>query len=631
MKQSTTLFLSLISSTIFSASSLAATSKPIDPCDGKVYSADGRLCTVITANRFEQKLEAVGSSVTVITSEEMQRRGVRNVADALKRVPGVAMARTGGFGSTTTFRIRGSNPGQVRVMVDGVTVNDPTNTEGFYDFGQVLTSNIDRIEVLRGPQSSLYGADTTGGVINIITKRGQGNHTSAFAETGSNGTYNTGASHQGIVGDFYYGASAQHYIDQGFSRNAATPNEKDHTRVEDFKANIGANLTDQISFDVSGGASHDVSDFDPSLTVDGPATSKRTSYLGAAETRVKMFDGKLKNTFKLGLSTVDRKSDEPLGFFRFSTFDGKRYQASYQADLALRTRDVASAGVDWQRDVSFTNNTTGGVTSTGIDKRVDNKAVFGQYVFGVTEDWTLTAAGRHDDHQTFGAANTYRITTAYDVQATDTILRASYGTGFKAPSLFQLFAAGFGTPTLKPEESKGYDVGFEQRFLNDKLMVGVTGFHNDYSNLITFDGGTFTYQNIDKSNIKGVESTISFAATPELLLTANHTYLLSENESTKRSLARRPRHTASIAANYDVSERARIGTEALYVSSQWDRDSGALRVRPHTTFNANGSFDINDNYQIYANLENLFDKDYQEIVGYQAPGFTAFVGVRMEY
>jgi vitamin B12 transporter len=635
MKQSPTLFLSLVTTTLLatSSASFAASTKKYDPCDGKVYSADGRLCTVITANRFPQQMAAVGSSISVITSEEMERRGIRNVADALKRMPGVAMARTGGFGSTTTMRIRGSNPGQVRVLLDGVMVNDPTNTETFFDFGQVLINNIERIEVIRGPQSALYGSDTTGGVISIITKRQKGQRTSGFAETGTYGTTNIGLGHQGSIGNTYYGISGQRFKDKGFSRNAATPDEEDGTQVEDLKANIGVNIDDNTSVNFSGGASHDISDFDPSLTTDGPATSKRTSYYGSFEGKTKVLDGKLQNTVKLGVHQVNRKSDEPTGFFRFSTFDGKRYMGSYQADLALRKRDVLTGGIGWKRDKSFTNNTlrSTGITSTGIDRSVNNKAIFSQYVFGATDDWTITFGGRHDDHQTFGGTNTYRITTAYDVQATNTLLRSSYGTGFKAPSLFQLFAAGFGTPTLKPEKSKGIDFGFEQRLVDNRLVFGMTAFENEYDNLITFDSNTFTYQNINKANTRGIESSASFAATPELLLSANHTYLLSENEATKRSLARRPKHTATVGADLDVSDRARIGGELLFVSSQKDRDSGTLRVRPHTTVNLNGGFDINEHYEIYTNLENIFDKDYEEIAGYRAPGFTAFVGIRGEY
>lgn len=625
-----TMTITIIFTTLFATSAFAASTKPLDPCDGKVYSANGRLCTVITANRFKQPVSAVGSSISVITNAELKRRGVRNVADAVKRVPGVALARTGGFGSTSTIRIRGSNPGQVRVMIDGVTVNDPTNTETFFDFGQVLTNNIERIEVIRGPQSSLYGADTTGGVVNIITKRHRENRTNAFSEVGSHGAYNNGLGYHGSQGKVYYGISGQHYIDRGFSRLSGGT-EKDHTRVDDLKANIGADINEQVSFNVSGGASHDVEEFDPDGIPNGPALGKRTTYLGSAETKVKLLDGKLQNTVKVGAHTSDRKLDEPQGFFTFSTFDGKRYQASYQADLALRKRDVASAGVEWQRDKSFTTSTTGGPVTTDIDRRVDNKAVFGQYVLGITDDWTVTLGGRHDDHQTFGAANTYRATTAYDLASTNTIFRASYGTGFKAPSLFQLYAAGFGTPTLQPEKSKGFDVGVEQRLMDGRMTFSVTGFKNDYTNLITFDLGTFTYQNINRSNTRGVESGASFAVTPALLLSANHTYMLSEDETTHRSLARRPKHTINLAADLDVSERARIGGEMLYVSDMWDRDSGTLRVRPHTTVNLTGNFDINENYQLYANLENIFDKDYEEIVNFQAPGFTAFVGVRAEY
>lgn len=600
-----------------------------DACNNSVFSPDGDLCVSITAHRLEQPLKNVGSSTTVVTREEMERRGIRNVSDALKRVPGAALARTGGYGSTTNIRLRGSDSGQVRVLIDGVTVNDPTNTENFFDFSTLQTNDIERIEVIRGPQSSLWGADTTGGVINIITRKHiSGSETSGFAETGSNQTYRGGLSHYGTVEKISYGASIQHDTTKGYSRNAATRAEKDGARSTDMKGNLGIALLDNLSFDVAGGITDAKAEFDPSSTIDGPAHQDSLQYYGSAKATLKNFDDKLQQSIKASHFTVDRDLDEPLGFFRYSSFVGKRNQLTYQADLALRARDVATVGLDWQGDSASTSNTRLGITSAGINTDINNKAVFAQYILGLTEDWTVSLGGRSDDHSSFGRHHTYRATTAYHIPQTGTTLRGTYGTGFKAPSQFQLFAANFGNPNLKPEESKAFDIGVEQRLVDGRLVLSSTAFQSKVKNLIAFTTG---YQNVNRATVQGVESSASFAITPTVLVSGNHTWLNSEDESTHRSLPRRPKHVARAALDVDVTERARVGSELLYTSSQWDRATGLLRVHPHTTVNLNGSFDINDNIEIYSDLENIFNKDYQEIVGFQAPGFEAYVGVRARY
>lgn len=603
-----------------------------DPCSKKLPKAGDPLCVSITAYRLDKPPVVAGTSVSVVTQEDMQRRGDRTAADALKRIPGVTLSRNGGIGSTSQVRVRGSDPGQVRVLVDGISVNDASNSDNSFDFATMLVTDIERVEVLRGPQSSLYGADAIGGVINIITRKGpKNNGISAFSEAGTYRSFTEGFDARGGDQVLYYGMSAQHLKTEGFNRIRAG-REKDGTRVADLKANLGGKFADNWSFDLSGGYSDAKIDFDPSPTVDGNAIQYRAVAFGQATTKLTLLDGRLDNTVKFGANDTSREFDEPQSTTRFSTFDGLRTQASYQADLRVRTRDVASAGVEFQRDDSRTTSTTAAnVTTTGVNRAIDNHAVFGQYIWGATEDWTITVSGRHDNNQQFDSANTYRLTSAYEIRPTRTTLHASTGTGYKAPSLFQLFSPANGNASLEPEESRGYDAGVTQRFWGERASLDVTGFHNAFENLIVFDTLTSRYFNVRKANTYGLEHTLNVAIMPELLVTAAYTWLMSEDESNNRRLQRRPRHTATLGVDYDISVKSRVGAQWRYISRQWDTSSGDRVVKPYTAVDVTASYDLTNLVSVYGRVENLLDKSYQEAARYSAPGRSVFGGLRARY
>lgn len=615
---------------LLSTSALAAS--PEEGCTREWEIKNNRPCITITATRNAQPIDKVGSSVTVLTREDFKRNPTATVADTLKQVPGITLSRNGGVGATTQIRLRGAEPGQVRVLIDGISVNDASMSDNSFDFSTLLLDDIERIEVLRGPQSSLYGSDAMGGVINIITRKGKNRGFTAFAETGSYRTFHEGLGYGGGDDNFYYGGSFQHFRNAGFSRITAGT-EEDGSRIADFKGNFGGKLMENFSVDFSGGYSDSSLEFDPSPTTDGPAFQDKKQAYGAGQAVLSLFDGVMENTFKLGANSTKRDFDEPLATStRFSTFDGTRIQAGYQADVKTRPQDVATLGVEWQRDKSDTTATnTTNVTTQLVDRSVDNTAFYGQYMLGLTDDWTLTAGGRHDDHDQFGTFNTYRFTTAYNLPDTDTTLRASYGTGFKAPTLFQLFHPTFGTSSLRPEESTGYDFGIEQRFFDDRVNATVTAFHNDFENLIIFDTGTSSYRNVKKANAEGIETGLTFRASPDLLLSGNYVYMLSEDESNNRALQRRPRHSMTLSADYDVSEKGRIGASWRFVSRQWDTTSGTREVKPYGTVDLTGSYDINPNFTLYSRLENLFDRDYGEVARYNAAGMSAYVGVKANY
>lgn len=582
----------------------------------------------VTASRIAQPIDTVGSSVTIVTREEILRRGDRSVADALKRVPGVTLARNGGIGATTQVFVRGATAGRVQVLIDGIPVNDASAVDTAFDFSTMLTDDVARIEVIRGPQSSLYGSDAIGGVINIITRRDAG--WNASAEVGSYRSFTESLGYNGHTGRVRYGFQAQHLKTDGFSRSTAG-NEDDGSTIAQLSGHVEADLTEQLMLAVSAGYSDAEVDFDPASTTDGPGSTERRMAYGQAKVKASTLNDTLDHTVKINVNRTERDFDEPAGFFRYSSFNGQRTQANYQADWRLRDRDVLTGGLEWEEEDAENTNTTSGVTTTSLNDSVHTRSAYAQYLIGLTEDWTLTLGGRHDDHETFGSANTYRMTSAYVFPQTGTILRGSVGSGFKAPTLFQLFSS-FGNPSLQAEESVGYDLGIEQSLLEDRLTLSITGFHNEFDDLITFDSATFRYANIAEAETTGIETSAGYQVSPVLRLHATHTWMLAEDSQTGKTLPRRPKHTATAGADWDITGRARIGGQWRYVDRQLDTSfSDTIFTDAYDTLDLTGQYEINERFTATARIENLLDEDYGEAAGYQAAGFSVFGGVRAKF
>jgi vitamin B12 transporter len=554
------------------------------------------------------------------------------VYDLVKLVPGVTVTRNGGPGSTSSVRIRGSNPGQVRVMIDGVNMNDASSASAEFDFNSLLTENIERIEVLRGPQSALYGSDAMGGVINIITKKGEGPaQFSALAEVGSYATFRQAAGVQGSQEEIDYSLQLQNYKTGGLSRVANTT-EDDGSTDKTITSRLGWHVNENMRFDISGNYSDLSAEYDR-FNADGDNEQDKKTLSGRFAATIQTFKKKWEHIVSLQGASTKRDFDEPLSTStRFSTFDGTQTTAEYQSNFKLRARDVFTAGILTEKQEAKNTATTNlGVFSTNVNNDFRINSLYGQYLLGLGETTTLTLGGRRDDHSAFGSYNTARTTIAQEIPDTGTIVRASYGTGFKSPSLFQLFHPSFGTPTLQPEESTGYDVGVEQNLLNRRLNLSVTAFNNDYKNLIEFNSGTSKFRNVRSVNTQGTESTASFAITPEFSISSSHTFLLTEDETTGRTLPRRPKHHFVTGFDYTVLGKGNIGMDVRYVSRQWDSATTSNRVKPFTTVDLRASYDVTPQVALYTRLENLFDKEYQEIRNFNAPGFSAYVGVKVHY
>lgn len=580
---------------------------------------------VVTANRVETESDKIGSAVTVITAEQIDRSQRKTVAELLRDVPGVAVSQTGGTGRSTAIRIRGAEAYHTKLIVDGIDLSDPSQAQPSYDFGNLMSADIERIEVVRGPQSLLYGGDAMGGIIAITTRKGQGKpRVTANAEIGSAHTYSVGSSVSGAQDRVSYAMGVNHFQTDGISAaSKRTGNdENDPYRNDSITARLGIRLTDIWDVEASGRYMRAKVDYDDWTTraADDSDSMRSIERSGRLATNLSLFHGRLRNTLAYSLAESERDIDNGRTFWngRYSFFDGETQKLEYQgtAKLAPDNHTIVF-GAETKRDAT---------TQSGLDRDVTDNGYFADYQFSPLDSLFLTVGGRIDDHETFGTHDTYRSTAAYLVDATATRLHGSYGTGFRAPSLYELYSpplwGGRGNPDLKPETSRGWDMGVEQTLLNGRATVDVTWFDNRIKNKIVWGN---PYTNVGSASAKGAETSARLSLRDDLRLNASYTYTESRDNSNGWSLARRPKHQGSLGAAWDATEALTLDGAMRAVGRQRD---GEQYLGGFVTFDMMASYQLTEWAKVYGRVENLLDKQYEEVDTYGTPGRMVFVGVK---
>ena len=602
---------------------------------------------VIYATTIPTPAEQIANSVTVITAKEIERDQRRTVPDVLNTVPGLNIVQAGGPGAVTSVFMRGTNSNHTKILIDGIDVSNPSNPGRIFDLGQLPTADIERIEVLRGPQSGLYGSDAIGGVISIVTKKGEGPpKVTGTLEGGSFGTFNQTASLSGSQSRFNYAFNVAHLRS---TDTPVTPLEllpPGRQRINDFYDNwtystkLGADLTD--NFGVNLVAHHTDAtlrftgdEFPPPTFVGVPAAAQSTQtarqFFTRGEAVWSLLDGRFKNYF--GVNYTDHwnwnKSPDPAAP---TVNQGYRTKYDWRGVASVMPGQTLVMGLEQETERLRTDTLTA---------QNGNKAGYAELQSEFAKRFFFVANVRNDNNDSFGGHTTYRLAPAVLVPTTETKLKASYGTGFKAPTLNQLFVSFpafgfFANPNLKPEESKGYDIGFEQPIANNRLRFGATYFHNDITNLInsTFDPITFTSTliNVDQAKTEGVETFASVIVTDQLKLRGDYTFTRSINAVTGKDLLRRPRDKASLTATWTPMDTLSLSSTVLFVSD-WqdiDRSTFATVSQPgYTVVNLAANYTVNDNVAAFARVDNLFNKHYQNPNGFERPGFGIFAGIRL--
>lgn len=579
---------------------------------------------IFSATRTATPAAQVASSVSVLTEEDIQRRHKNSVVELLRELPGVSIAANGPIGQTARVFIRGADSRHTLVVVDGVTVNDPSDPSNAYDFAYLTPDNIARIEVLRGPQSTLYGADAIGGVIAITTKTGDGAPSyHATAEVGSHRSRLGRIGSSGKAGGVSYSVTASEQrvgnISSFNERRGATEDDPYENTV--FSGRVDGQVTENLRLGVTGRLHDGRVEFDD-FGADAPNVTHSNQALGRAYGNLSLLGGDWVQ--ELGVSTMDLSRDSITGFGA-NTFDSRRNKVDWQHTVQLPAGHTGTLGLEASEEEFFTN--------TIAQRSINTKSLYVQDQFGIGDAFFMAIGARWDDHSTFGHEVTYRLAPTYLIHATGTKLKATYGTGFKAPAPFQLFSS-FGDPTLKPEESTGWDAGFEQRLWGDTVEFGSTYFDNDIDQFIDFDLVTFTYKNLQSVSTKGVENFLIYRPDIAWTLTLNHTYTLAENELTGTALLRRPKHDVNALVDYrfaDGNGGAQLGGRFVGHRKDVDLTFANTTMPSHFTLDVSADYAISEHATLYTRLDNLLDREYEEVFGYGTPGTTVYVGVKGSY
>ncbi len=581
--------------------------------------------TVVTPTRTEAPASRVGSSFSVVTRQDIQQSGRANVGEVLRDVVGVDVVRQGGPGGLQSVFIRGTNSQHTKVLLDGVPINDPSNATRGFDFSTLDVENVERIEVLRGPQSLLYGSDAIGGVINIITQRGEG--PLSLRATGRGGTFGTARQTLSLSGGndtAYYSFGGAYSDTAGVSQAARRLGytERDGYSNGTLSGRFGWTPCEALNVDyvfrwADVEAEVDDYDFFTALPVDNLIRKNlsRTFY-NRVQVQSLLCDGALEQVVGFNLAQYDRDDTNPEPFVP-TEYRGQTRRVDWQANLLLAENNTFSVGAGYlQEDAETTYNPAASQ---------DNSGLFLMDQFSLWDRWFVTVGTRWDNWNTAGSANTYRWTNLLRLGDTGAAVHASIGSGFRAPALAEnLFA--FGNPDLRPERSKGWDLGVRQEVGEGRLMVDCTYFRNDLTDLIVFDFDTFRLENVGQARTTGVELSARWQASNGYDIRAEYTYTDPTNLDTKTQLLRRPANKAGLQIGRRLfRSRGRVEAELLFVGRRLDtRD---VTLHDYYIANVTGTYTLSDHWALFLRGANLLDERYEEVNGYGTEGIACYAGL----
>jgi vitamin B12 transporter len=608
--------------------------------------------TYVTASQVPVPAEAVGSAASVVTDTQIEQSQERHAGEVLRRVPGISVNRTSTVGNLAQVRIRGAEGNHTMVIIDGIKVNDLAIGDEF-NFAHLLTYDIGEMEVLRGPQSSLYGSDALGGVVSIGTRRATEPFEASFV--GEGGSFGTGAGslRLGSADDDYDIALTTSYFRTSGFNIADDGNENDGFDLLNASLRGGFMPTENLAFDFSGRIATGTNEFDDGdPTTDNPLLETDFfNVYGRGQGTLTLFDGAWEHI--LGASIVDTANDgEPGSEFSTDTY-GETFTADYQTNIFFDTPSFADAAHSFsflaEREYESYRQ-QGQVSIFGdpnFETHATNYGYAGEYRVSLWDNLFLSGAFRHDDNELFDSSTTWRTTAAYLFEDYGTRLHGSYGTGVKNPTfieIYGLFSDFIGNPSLTPESSEGFDVGVEQSFLDDRLIVDVTYFHqnleDEITNIFVPDGmGGFvgTVVNLPgESERQGIEVSLNTEPFEGFTLYGAYTWLDSEDANGVTEI-RRPKHIASLFANYEFMEaRANVNLGIEYNGKQTDTDFAVFPSMTRTLdefvlVSLTGSYELTENIELFGRVENLLDEDYEEVFGNNTPGIGVYAGFRVGF
>lgn len=612
---------------------------------------------IVGADRTPVPFNLVNASVTVVRRDEIERRQWRTLNDVLGQSPGISTTNSGGPGKTTQLFMRGMNANHSVVLVDGVRVDDPSSVNGSPNLAHLRLEGVERIEIVRGPMSTLYGSDALGGVVNIITRQGSGRPTASLSvEAGSYGTVNADGLASGSYGplSFAFGVSAAtsdgfSAVADGRSTNGAPP-DYDGNRHLSLNGRLGFDVADWLKLQWFGRYSRTRTHYDAFLAEDPNLYETANSLSTRVQADIELWDGRSKTTLAWSFLETNRRDVDEVDPFNFAFAPDNRNRGrrvQLEATTSLTPLDMVNVvvGFEARRDSILSEGFDAtGLRTSSVGAAAWTRGAFINARFTPVEDLSFTAGTRIENHDAFGTAVTWRLGASYLVRETDTKIRGSVGTAFKAPSLDQLYVdfAAFGffaNRNLRPERSTGFEVGIDQKLFGGKLAIGATVFHNEVSDLIQLTScGAFcsTLSNVAQARITGVELSLDVRPSETLNFHADYTFTNAHNLLTGAPLLNRPRHQINLHATWQPLAGWWVGAGLAYRRGRYETDfstfpSQTVEMASYTIVRLTTSYDVTRWLQVFGRVENVTDTYYEEPLGFRTPRLSAYAGARVRY
>ena len=611
------------------------------------YAEDGSLLPeIIIGSSFEETAsDRVGSAVTVVTGEEIAAEGVVTAADAIRALPGLAVSQAGPGGSLTQVRIRGAEANQTLVLIDGIEANRPG--DGEYDFGGLLAADIERIEVIRGPQSGIYGSNAHAGVVNIVTWSGRGApRVRAIAEAGTMGSAAGHVSAGGQQGPWYGALSVTGFTSRGYNI-ARTGSEKDGADNLTITAKGGFDVSD--NFGIAANIRYidkrtDLDDQPFDYVIDSAGFSGQSEFHGRLVANGSLLDGKWSHEGGIIYSDIESEGFTPSYLDSGTRED--RFDAFYKTTLRHDTPDLLGAhhaltGYVRHRTESFRNTQSTANAAQLARKERETLSFAAEYQVDLLDRIAISAALRHDINDSFEDATTYRLASSYRLDEHAARLHASVGTAVTNPTMIEQFgfnpATFLGNPNLTPESSFGWDIGIEKSFSDGAFVVDLTYFESTLEDEITNDFSGFPVVTVTnasaKSHRRGVEISALWRPADWLDLSAAYTYVDSTDGNGAVEL-RRPRHSGRVDATARFHEdRATVTLSAIFNADMRDQDFSTFQtitLEDYVLVNARAAYRFSDHAEAFVRVENLLDQHYEEVWSYEAQGIAAYAGISMK-
>lgn len=604
--------------------------------------------TVITATRTEAPLTSIGSSITVISRQDIESRNVSTVWDLLKTVPGIDFRRNGPNSNSSTVSIRGLNGYHTKVMIDGVAIQDTTTTQTLPILNILNTNDVERIEIIRGAASTLYGSNAMGGVVNIITREAtEGLSGSLDTEFGSDEYQRYAGAFSGTKGIVDFSLGAQWLSDGGISaqKSPIQNNDDDSFRETSLFGKFGLAIDENTRMEIFGRYSDSDQEYDSGsaassftwggMTFTSPAVPDSGDVHaviwsgGTNISRKNMLDGLWDTKLSLAYTESRRDHRDDFGASQGDLFIGKTIEGKWQNDIHVADKVTLTLGYDYTEERAKLEDGALFFPNPKVDKTYRTQSPYAQLQIEPIENLFAIAGVRYNDHSVFGDKTTYSASLAYFIEQTQTKLKTSWGTGYRAPSISELYGWWGPNAGLKPEESESWDIGFEQN-VGQMITCGASYFQNRVKDYIGWNGAG--YNQISGIKIYGMEAFVKIQPWDRLILGAMYTRQHANNmQQDEASLPYIPEDKISLTADFQATDKINVNLAGIYVGQRTTDFAGTNDIHGYTLVNLAASYQLNETVKIYGRIHNLLDQDYEENAGYATRGISLYAGVKASF